>query len=157
MFKFENNPKTWERIDYQIISRGFVKAYSDDTILKANIGWFEKENYKTIEFDCIEWNNDKEIMHDHLSLKLDFPPYYGKNWDALDECLNDLEIPENGLVVVFKNLDLINIKTAHTLINCFVSSAQTHILFNERLLALIKVENQKFELPPLGAITLSYY
>jgi len=157
MFKFQNIPQTWERLDFQIMSRGYLKQYTDNAILTSDLQWLEKENYTITEFDCLEWNDNIETMHDSLSLKLDFPPYYGKNWGALDECLNELEISKKGRVVVFQNLDTMGIKTAHTLIDCFVGSAQRHILFNERLLVLIKVDNRKFELHPLGAFTMHWY
>ncbi|RDI15920.1 barstar family protein [Flavobacterium sp. AG291] len=157
MFKFQNNAETWQRLDYHIMSRGFIKPYNDEMLLETDLEWLRKENYSIVNFDCLDWNNHIEVMHDDLSLNLHFPPYYGKNWDALYECLNELEISESGTVVVFKNLDMINIKTVHTLIDCFVSSAQRHILFNERLLVLIKVDNQKFELHPLGAFKMHWY
>ncbi len=36
-----------------------------------------------------------------LSQKLEFPPYFGRNWDAVDECITDLEwLSGNGYVIV---------------------------------------------------------
>lgn len=38
---------------------------------------------------------------------LEFPPYFGHNWDALDECLADLAdwLPADGYILVFLNSD----------------------------------------------------
>ena len=33
---------------------------------------------------------DREIAHEYLKKALDFPEYYGKNLDALYDCLTDL-------------------------------------------------------------------
>ncbi len=36
----------------------------------------------------------------------EFPAYFGRNWDALDECITDLEwMPGEGYVLVVKNAD----------------------------------------------------
>jgi RNAse (barnase) inhibitor barstar len=156
MIKFKNEPETWKRLDYEIISRGFLKPYNDYQVLKDNTEWFVSEGYKIITFDCTEWT-DKKAMHDSLHNQFDFPNYYGHNWDALQECLNEIEIQENGLVVIFDNFNNMNIKDAHTLIDVFVSSAQRHLIFSERLLVLVKVENRKFSLNPFGANNFFWY
>ena len=39
---------------------------------------------------------------------LEFPDYFGHNWDALEECLADLEwLPGKGYVLLFTNAELI--------------------------------------------------
>jgi RNAse (barnase) inhibitor barstar len=39
---------------------------------------------------------------------LDFPDYFGHNWDALEECLADLEwLPGTGYVLCFTNAECI--------------------------------------------------
>jgi hypothetical protein len=35
----------------------------------------------------------KEEIHDRIAQALGFPGYYGKNWDAFDECGHDLADP----------------------------------------------------------------
>lgn len=37
---------------------------------------------------------------DAVAAALGFPPYFGRNWDALDECLRDLGGPGGGGVVL---------------------------------------------------------
>ena len=35
----------------------------------------------------------KELIHNYIAEKLDFPDYYGKNLDALYDCLTDIDTP----------------------------------------------------------------
>ena len=37
---------------------------------------------------------DKTTLHDALSKQCSFPDYYGKNWDAFDECIRDMDPPD---------------------------------------------------------------
>jgi RNAse (barnase) inhibitor barstar len=42
------------------------------------------------------------------SAALQFPDYFGENWDALDECLRDLEwLPGDAYLLVFSQADLL--------------------------------------------------
>ena len=43
-----------------------------------------------IDLDCREMT-DKPALHAYLKEKLALPEYYGKNLDALHDCLTDLE------------------------------------------------------------------
>lgn len=46
---------------------------------------------------------------------LSFPSYFGKNWDALDECLRDLEwLPANGYLIFFEKVDTFAITEPHS-------------------------------------------
>jgi RNAse (barnase) inhibitor barstar len=46
--------------------------------------------------------SSKEDLMDAVAAALEFPDYFGGNWDALDECLRDLGtwLPAEGYVVV---------------------------------------------------------
>ncbi|HST60807.1 MAG TPA: barstar family protein, partial [Longimicrobium sp.] len=40
------------------------------------------------------------MLHDEIAAALQFPNYYGENWDALDECITDLEwMPAEGYLL----------------------------------------------------------
>lgn len=47
---------------------------------------------------------DLDSLYVEFSKKLQFPSYFGKNWDALDECLNDLEwLGEKSYILILKD------------------------------------------------------
>ena len=48
----------------------------------------------------------KRGLLDRLAMTLRFPAYFGKNWDALNDCLTDLQwLSGKGLVVIVTNAD----------------------------------------------------
>jgi len=42
---------------------------------------------------------DKPALMRNIAAALDFPDWFGANWDALEDCLSDL--PEKGYVLLF--------------------------------------------------------
>jgi RNAse (barnase) inhibitor barstar len=55
------------------------------------------------EFNCVKWRTREDIFND-FTKNLNFPEYFGRNWDAFDECINDLEwLEEEYILLVFYN------------------------------------------------------
>ena len=47
-------------------------------------------------------------LFDEMARALEFPDYFGHNWDAVEECLADLEwLPAKGYVLLFTDAQLI--------------------------------------------------
>lgn len=52
----------------------------------------------------------REDAHEHIAQRLKFPDYYGKNLDALYDCITD--IPDAEIIIVFSDAadkDIINV------------------------------------------------
>ena len=46
---------------------------------------------------------DKKSFLEKIARAMKFPDYYGKNWDAFEECVNDLSwAPASGYVLVYQ-------------------------------------------------------
>ena len=92
-----------------------------ESLLEANRGgvWFlpSRVEPKAIQalakragyaFFHIEGKNitRKEQLLNHVATALRFPKHFGNNWDALEECLTDLEwIEAEGYVIYYDHID----------------------------------------------------
>lgn len=87
------------------------KDYSPILVIeeKINITSYIEEICKRLTYKYIHINgksiDNKNSLFKEIAIALEFPDYFGKNWDALTDCLRDLEwIPSSGYVVTFDNI-----------------------------------------------------
>jgi len=59
---------------------------------------------------------EKEKMHEYFAKKFDLPEYYGKNLDALFDCLCEINEPT---LIKLKNEDALQYDTKESLIRLF--------------------------------------
>ena len=99
---FSVNSEDHQRLDLQLLKNGVIHLYYRPATLSRDIDWLKSNQYRIEEFDCSKWSDEK-VMHDELATRLEFPGYYGRNLDALNDCLRDLTFHETrGLVLVFR-------------------------------------------------------
>lgn len=152
---FKDEPEYWQRLDYQILREGSIYLYFQNTVLDESLGWLRGENYQIDEFDTAKWETDR-LMHDDFAATLLFPDYYGKNLDALNDCLvSDVEIPfDSGRAMLFRNFDTFNNRspvTAQTVLEIFDEASRHHMVFGERLIGLVQSNDPSIRFNQTGS------
>ncbi|MEK8181258.1 barstar family protein [Flavobacterium buctense] len=157
MENLENSPEKWkklrdEKVDLGIMGKGFLSLYYKEDIINYDIDLLQKKKYKIVEFDCNDINSDIEL-HFALQGKQNFLDYVGENFAALDDCLIDYEIDNNGVVVVFRHLNNLDLESIYSLLDIFATHARRKFVIGQKLLVLIQVDNPKFKIiQPIGAV-----
>jgi ribonuclease inhibitor len=65
-------------------------------------------------------------LHDLLGEAFRFPDYYGRNWDAFDECIRDVEVPNVIQITGFQKLRLHLPEEAEFMSRCLDDFVQSH-------------------------------
>jgi len=149
MAVFKNNPEDLQRLDYRIFQNGWSSLYWRENVLDTDIHWFRQAGYEVIEFDCTSWT-DEAIFHSEIKNKLRFPAYYGRNLDALNDCLSDLEFNEAGKLIAFRHFQFVDSNLAHNILDIFAGSSRLHLLFGDKLLTLVQVDDPNYEIALVG-------
>ena len=89
--------------------------------------------YEVVEFDAGSWSSDAD-MYDDVALALDFPDYFGRNLDALNDCMRDVASGDygwradaTGLVIVLRTFDAfaaVDRTTAQIMLDIFADQAR---------------------------------
>jgi RNAse (barnase) inhibitor barstar len=66
---------------------------------------------------------DKRALLTSVAQVLDFPDYFGKNWDALEECLGDMHWREGPIWLVIEHANAIPQGLLDTLLAIFTDQA----------------------------------
>lgn len=146
---FKNNPDEWQRLDWRILQNEWTSLYWQQNVLENDLDWFKKENFKVVDFDCKKWTAETTI-HKDLEKHLGFSAYYGQNFNALNDCLSDLEIDDIGFVIVFRHFQNVDKEIAHTLLDIFAKNSRFHILFGKKLLTIVQVDKPNYQINAVG-------
>jgi RNAse (barnase) inhibitor barstar len=141
-----------EKIDIGILAKGGISLYYNTTVINYDIELLFKKGYAIIEFDGELITDDNEL-HFYLQEKLQLPNYSGESFDALDDCLIDYEVPQSGVVLVFRKLDYLNTRSVYHLLDLFAKYSRKNLAIGRNLIILTQVENPTFTIKePIGSL-----
>ena len=106
------------------------------------------------EFDCCKWQTEADF-HADVAVRLAFPGYYGRNLDAFNDCIGEIEVPDSGgRAIVLRRFDLFTQRqprVAQIILDILASASWHFLLFGRRLLTLAQSDDPRIQFEPIGA------
>ena len=108
---WDADAKTTHPVDFRLVHNTFVTMFCRSSLLGETVGWLRSHGYEVAEFDAGSWASVGDMLND-LAERLQFPCYFGRNLDALNDCMRDVASGEygwhagaTGLVIVLSAFD----------------------------------------------------
>jgi hypothetical protein len=83
---FDNAPETWQRPDWNLLQNGFVTLFMDPQRFVDAKRDLTGLGYLVVELDAGIWDTTEAALVD-IGRAFAFPDYYGRNVNALVNCL----------------------------------------------------------------------
>lgn len=148
------DPEVFQRIDWRLLQNGSITMYYRPEVLAEATEWLESLGYWLDIFDCSKWDNEA-MMLEEIPDKLELDECYGRNLNALNDCLSGIEIPESsGRVIVFHRYDAFAAKTpkvAQDLLDIIETNSRMLLLFGRRLITLLQSNDPRLQFESVGA------
>ena len=142
----------------------FLKAamnlYFNPSLLDRDIAALRDAGYRILTVDASRWV-DTAAMHRDLAQVFGFPAHYGRNWDALNDCLGDVrafywDLPAGTLRVVlalrrFDTFAANYPREAHFLLDIYAVNQREALIGGDHLICLVQSDDPNVQLAPVGA------
>ncbi|HUR27066.1 MAG TPA: barstar family protein [Planctomycetota bacterium] len=157
MASFPHDESGWSRLDYKLARDGGIAFYHSETVLQDDLAWLRSEKYQVHEFDARKWKST-EGFHSDVASKLQFPEHYGRNLSAFEDCMRDVEVPqEGGTAIVIRNVEAVEDKQLMTdLLEILAGTMRSNLLFGRRFLTLLQSGNRSIVFPAVGALPVQW-
>jgi RNAse (barnase) inhibitor barstar len=156
---FKDGTDDYQRLDFTLIRNGAITLYYRNDFLSEDLAWLESHGYRLNRFDCSAWETEQQ-MHNAFAQVLEFPGYYGRNLNALNDCLSDIEVPDNGgLVLVLQHYGAFAARLpelAWKVLDIIERNSRTYLLFGRHLLALVQSDDPAISFAPVGACAVDW-
>ncbi len=145
-------------LDWVLLQNSPVTLYRKRGGLDEDVAELRELGYEVHRFDCstwksFTWKRSYKKMNESFKRELPgFADYCGDNFNALRDCLEDLNVPEDGgMAVVFENF-LQHGSEGDVMLDAFADASRLWSLFGRRLIVLVQVDDPSYDGPPdLGA------
>ena len=152
-------------IDWALLQNGYVHLYWRAQVLSETIRWLSSHNYQIFHADAAAWAKADD-MHSDLAKSFQFPGYYGRNLDALNDCLRDVAFFEYGArrdsagtVLVLMHFDAFvgnHRDVAQAILDIYAGVARMAMLVGHRMLCLVQSDDSAIEFHPVGAEAVTW-
>jgi hypothetical protein len=165
MAHFDSAAERAPQLDLALLRNGPVTLFCDHAVLESACVTLASLGYHIVRLDARSWA-DAQAMLDGVAGVLEFPAYFGRNLDALDDCLSDVAsgdygVPaaSSGLVLVltgFNAFATVDPAAAHALVDQYAKNSRGAMLFGRRMLCLLHSDDPHLTVPPVGATSVSW-
>ena len=154
------NDETTHPVDFRLVHDTFVTMFWRASLLDETVDWLQAHAYDVVEFDAGTWAATADMFTD-VAAGLDFPDYFGRNLDALNDCMRDVasgyygwHADATGLVIVLRAFDAfasVDRRTAQIVLDIFADQARSAILIDNRIICLLQSNDPQLTFEPVGA------
>jgi RNAse (barnase) inhibitor barstar len=164
MAYFNNSADDWQRIDWQVLRDGGIALYWRSEYLAEDARWLHEHDYELYEMDCAKWSSRDDMFAD-FDRAFRLPEWWGRNFDALDECMADLPLDEKlGAALVLRHFDsyasqfgaapLARRETeAVVILDILARASRFHLLNGRRFVVLVQSDDSNLQIEQLGGMT----
>lgn len=136
-------------VDWQLAQSGPVNYFPTATALDEAVESLQPLGYRIIAADLTAWSAESDL-HNEFSRRFDFPAYYGRNLNALHDCLSDVAelrygwtANDTGVVIALAGFESFAAKVPHvgaSLLDSLSATVFRGALIGNRVLALVHAE-----------------
>lgn len=145
------------QLDWGILLNGAISLFVKHDSLEEACQWFFEHQYQLYRFDCTDWKSERDFF-DIVYSVLNLPAYCGRNLDAFDDCLIDLDVPyEGGAVLVFFRFDKFAGRCpefAQDVLDTIEKTSRKFLLTGLRLIALVQSNDRHISFQSVGACAI---
>lgn len=138
----------------KMMMNGSMSLYGQRSILEKDVEKIEAEGFEVFQFDCAAWDN--EAFHTDVAKKLSFPAYYGRNINAFNDCLSELEPVNTGILLVLCNYELFLTnypELAIDLLEVIQINSWRFLLEEKGLMGFVQSNDLDIQIPAVGGMS----
>lgn len=148
------------RLDYDLLRNGAVNLYFSQNILAEDIAWLNSHGYRIYVLNAASWLSEDDFHRDASNV-LGFPGYYGKNLNAFNDCLSEIEVPDSdgGCAIQFLGFDKLaglHPGLAHAILDILETTSRRFLLTGQRLIALVQSDDPLISFEHLGCLAATW-
>jgi hypothetical protein len=145
---------------YRLMVSSFVSLFWRREVLEEAVRWLAGHDYDVVRLDAASWMTEDDL-HTDVASALDFPDHYGRNLDALGDCLRGVAAyaygtsrTAAGLAIVLTGYDSFATRfpgQAWHLLDLIAARAREAMLIGHRMLGLVQTDDPDRSFAPVGA------
>ncbi|MEV3993608.1 barstar family protein [Streptomyces sp. NPDC049837] len=153
-------------LDFRLVQNTFVTLFWRRNLLEECTAWLDGHGYQVTSLDATAWSSEGDLLRG-IGAALDFPDYYGRSFDAFNDCFGDVAsyaaygiAPEaTGLVLVFTDFDVFAAaqpESAQVILDIVADNARRAALFGRRVMCLVQSSDPQIKFAPVGAMPIMW-
>ncbi|MBO0901164.1 barstar family protein [Cellulomonas sp. zg-ZUI222] len=166
MAAFDRDADITHAVDFRIARAGGVVLCRRPQVLEDAVRSLVDLGYDVVYLNAADWRA-APTMYGDLASALQFPEHFGRNLDALRDCLDDVahgdygwRVGSTGLALVVAGFDVYRQRLpeeALALADVLAATSRTALLYGHRILSLLRVDDPGFRIGPVGGVGVPWH